>query len=103
MKREDLQPAATVRGILPDAAVSVVSVEWHGSDALTLVYRGRNGRVADEILYRDDEPPLELRRRRRAVPPRRRGAPDSAGASLTAEVVLMHLRTWCQPLASPGC
>jgi len=57
---EDLQPDATVRGILPDALVTVVSVEWHGSDALTLVYRGPNGRVAEEILYRHDEPRLEV-------------------------------------------
>ena len=60
MKLDDLQPDAAVRGILPDAVVTVVSVEWHGSDALTLVYRGPNGRVADEILYRHDEPRLEI-------------------------------------------
>lgn len=60
MTLEELQPNASVRGILPDAAVTIVNVEWHGSDALTLVYRGPNGRVADEILYRHDEPRLEL-------------------------------------------
>jgi superfamily II DNA or RNA helicase len=60
MRLEHLQPSACVRGILPDASVTVVSVEWHGSDALTLVYRGPNGRVADEILYRHDEPRLEV-------------------------------------------
>jgi SNF2 family DNA or RNA helicase len=60
IRLEDLQPEAAVRGILPDAAVTVASVEWHGSDALTLVYRGPDGRVADEILYRHDEPRLEI-------------------------------------------
>jgi hypothetical protein len=60
LKLEDLRPKAVVRGILPDALVTVVSVAWHGSDALTLVYRGPNGRVADEILYRHDEPRLEI-------------------------------------------
>ena len=60
MRLEDLQPDATVRGILPYALVTVVSVAWHGSDALTLVYRGPTGRVADEILYRHDEPRLEI-------------------------------------------
>jgi len=60
IRLEELQPEATVRGILPDAAVTVASVEWHGSDALTLVYRGPDGRVADEILYRHDEPRLEM-------------------------------------------
>ena len=60
MKLQDLQPDATVRGILPDALVTVASVEWHGSDAMTLVYRGPNGKVADEILYRHDEMRLEI-------------------------------------------
>ncbi len=60
MKLEDLQPDASVRGILPDALITVVSVTWHGSEALTLVYRAPDGRVADEILYRHDEPRLEI-------------------------------------------
>jgi superfamily II DNA or RNA helicase len=59
-KLEDLRPDATIRGILPDALVTTVSVAWHGSDALTLVYRGPNGRVAEEILYRHDEPRLDV-------------------------------------------
>ena len=50
MTLEDLRPDASVRGVLPDAAVTVVSVQWHELDALTLVYRGPGGRVADEIL-----------------------------------------------------
>ncbi len=60
MKLDDLRPDAAVRGILPDAVVTVVSLEWHGSNALTIVYRGPNGRLADEILYRHDEPRLEI-------------------------------------------
>lgn len=60
MTLEDLRTGATVRGILPNEAVSVVNVEWHGSDALTLVYRSSGGRVAEEILYRHDEPRLEI-------------------------------------------
>ncbi|MEB2285876.1 MAG: SNF2-related protein [Myxococcales bacterium] len=60
MKLEDLTPGAGVRGVLPDAAVSVVSVQWHGSDALTLVYRDPADKVANEILYRHDEARLEV-------------------------------------------
>jgi len=60
MTLEDLQPDAVIRGVLPDALATIVSVAWHGSDALTLVYRAPNGRVADEILYRHDEPRLEI-------------------------------------------
>jgi hypothetical protein len=39
MTLEELQPDVAVRGILPDAdaTVTVVAVQWHGSDALTLI------------------------------------------------------------------
>ena len=60
MKLEDLRPDASVRGILPDAPVTVVSTEWHGSDALTLIYRPPSGRIAEEIPYRHDEARLEV-------------------------------------------
>ncbi|MEA4880894.1 MAG: hypothetical protein VB045_05400, partial [Synergistaceae bacterium] len=60
MRLEDLQPESSVGGILPDASVTVVKVEWHGSEALTLIYRSPSGGVAEEILYRHDEARLEM-------------------------------------------
>lgn len=33
MRLEDLHPETVVRGILPDALVTVAAVEWHGSEA----------------------------------------------------------------------
>ncbi|MGC8720071.1 MAG: hypothetical protein ACP5TY_08695, partial [Thermodesulforhabdaceae bacterium] len=59
-KLEDLKPHANVRGILPDAVVTVVSVQWFGSDALELTYKDPTGRVGNVLLYRDDEPRLEV-------------------------------------------
>ena len=60
MKLEGLQPNAAVRGVLPDALVTVVSVQWFGSEALELTYKAPTGRVANELLYRHDEARLEL-------------------------------------------
>ncbi len=60
MKLEQLVPSATIRGIVPDALVTVVSVQWFGSEALELTYKTASGKVANELLYRDDEPRLEL-------------------------------------------
>jgi len=57
---EDLQPKAALRGILPDALVTVVNVQWFGSDALELTYKTPTGKVANELLYRHDEPRLEV-------------------------------------------
>jgi len=60
LKLEDLLPNAAVRGILPDALVTVVSVQWYGSDALELTYKTPAGKVANEILYRHDELRIEV-------------------------------------------
>lgn len=60
MRLEDLTPGTTVRGILPETAVSVVGTQWHGSDALTLVYQSPSGRVAEEIFYRHDQARLDI-------------------------------------------
>ena len=59
-KLEDLQPNAAIRGILPDALVTVVNVQWFGSEALELTYKTPAGKVANELLYRHDEPRIEI-------------------------------------------
>src|SRR5690242_7988525 len=59
-KLENLQPKAVLRGVVPDALVTVVSVQWFGSEALELTYKTAAGKVANELLYRHDEARLEL-------------------------------------------
>jgi superfamily II DNA or RNA helicase len=60
IRLEDLQPNASVRGILPDCLVTVVNVQWFGTEALELTYKTPSGKVANQLLYRDDEPRLDL-------------------------------------------
>ena len=55
MKLEDLQAGASVRGILAEAPVTVVSARWFGAQALELTYRGADGELGSELLYREDE------------------------------------------------
>ena len=57
---EDLKPNAAVRGISPDSLVTVVNVQWFGSEALELTYKTPAGKVANVLLYRHDEPHLEV-------------------------------------------
>ena len=57
---EDIQPNASIRGIIPDALVTVVSVQWFGSEALELTYKTAAGKVANELLYRDRENQIEV-------------------------------------------
>lgn len=59
-KLEDLRPNASVQGILPNCLVTVVSAQWFGSEALELTYKDPAGKVANELLYRHDEPRIEV-------------------------------------------
>ena len=59
-KLEDLTPNTSVRGILPDSLITVVSVQWYGSDALELTYKDAGGRVANQLLYRSDESRIQV-------------------------------------------
>ena len=59
-KLEDLRANAAVHGVLADGLVTVVSVQWFGSEALELTYKTPAGKVANELLYRDDEARLEI-------------------------------------------
>lgn len=40
---EQIQPNATLRGVVPDALVTVVSVQWFGPSALELTYKTATG------------------------------------------------------------
>ena len=60
LKLEDITSGIAVRGISANAAATIVNVEWHGSDALTIIYRLPSGQVAEEVLYRQDEARLEV-------------------------------------------
>ncbi len=57
---EELQPNATIRGILPVSLVTVISVQWHGSDVVELTYKEPNGRVANTLIFRGDEDRYEI-------------------------------------------
>ena len=57
---EDLQQNASLKGVVLDCLVTVVAVQWFGSEALELTYKDPAGKVANELLYRHDEARLEI-------------------------------------------
>jgi hypothetical protein len=59
-KLEDLKPSGAIRGVLPGGLVTVVSVQWFGSDAIELTYKDAAGKVGNELLYRDREADLQI-------------------------------------------
>ena len=64
---EDLKQGASVRGVLPACLVTIVNAQWFGSEALELTYKNASGKVANELLYRHDEPRLEIVDRKSVV------------------------------------
>jgi hypothetical protein len=59
-KLEALLPNSAVKGILPDSLVTVVTIQWFGTTAVELTYKTPAGKVANELLYRPDEPRIEV-------------------------------------------
>ena len=57
---EFITRGAAVRGILPDGIVTVSDVRWIGTVAIEVTYKDSNGRLGNELLYRDREPTLEV-------------------------------------------
>lgn len=57
---EDIKKDSVIRGILPSSLVTVVDVRWIGDSAIELTYKDSQGRLANELLYRDRESSLEI-------------------------------------------
>ena len=56
---EDLTTGAQVRGLTPEGTVVVKSVQWYGDQAVEVIFDA-GGRLDRRLVYRGDEPSLEL-------------------------------------------
>ncbi|MBM4419346.1 MAG: DEAD/DEAH box helicase, partial [Chloroflexi bacterium] len=57
---ENLQPPASLRGVIPGSLVTVENVKWFGSNAIELTYKTPAGKLGNELLYRHDEARIEI-------------------------------------------
>ncbi|HCH6462472.1 TPA: helicase-related protein [Vibrio parahaemolyticus] len=60
LKLEDVKKDAQVRGILAEEIVRIVQVEPVGDAAITVYYKDSQGKLGEQMLFRSDEPRLEL-------------------------------------------
>lgn len=44
----------------PEGLVTISDVRWIGTVAIEVTYKDSNGRLGNELLYRDREPTLEI-------------------------------------------
>ena len=57
---EDLTTGTRLTGLASAGVATVESVQWIGEQALKVIYRDGEGQLSDRLLYRDDEPSLDL-------------------------------------------
>ncbi len=91
---EHLKPGIKVKGIVPGQSVTVVDVKWHGSTAVELFYKRADGQPGTQLLYRNDEPNLEIAETRRAW----RFNADGDLFRLVAEAYRIHLAHLFDPV-----
>ena len=100
MKLEELVKGVVVEGVEPDAPVTVVNVDWNGDDSVELFYKKSSGAPGSQLLYRFDEPRMQVvgggggvgfRRRRPVFPPRCRGEEDPDGLLIRSPSRGAHL------------
>lgn len=59
-KLEDITVGSTVKGIAGNEPVSIVAVQWYGSNVVEITYKDTRGVPGTQLLYRDDEVNVEL-------------------------------------------
>ncbi len=59
-KLEEVTRGSVVKGILSKNDVTVVDVKWIGSSAIELTYKDTQGDLGSQLVYRDNEPMLEI-------------------------------------------
>lgn len=57
---EDIKPNSQIKGILPSGQITVINVQWHGSDVVEITYRDTAGKLGSELLFRDRQADLEV-------------------------------------------
>jgi superfamily II DNA or RNA helicase len=60
LKLEDIKKDAQIRGIQAEEIVRIVQVEPVGDAAITVYYKDSQGKLGEQMLFRPDEPRLEL-------------------------------------------
>ena len=57
---EDIKVGVMVKGISSEGPVSIKSIETHGIDIITIVYKDINGSIKEQILGREIESQIEI-------------------------------------------
>jgi len=91
---EELKSNVQVKGIIPGQTVTVISARWRGANAVELTYKRLDGQPGSQLLYRSDEPHLEIAAGRRTW----QFNTDGQAFKLAAEAYRIHLAHLFDPV-----
>ncbi len=57
---EEVKSGSTVKGLAPGGTAKVVQIEWFGDQAAKITFEDNAGRIGQRIIYRADEPSLDV-------------------------------------------
>lgn len=57
---EEIHAGTRVKGLSPSGNATVESVHWIGQQALRIIFKGDDGKLLERLLYRTDEPTIEI-------------------------------------------
>ena len=57
---EDITVGSTVTGIVADSSVTIVAVQWYGTNVIEITYKNSSGALGAQMIYRENEPNIEV-------------------------------------------
>ena len=57
---EDLKAGASVQGLTPSGVAKIVNIEWIGDQAVKVIFEDANGKVDDQLVFRNGEHTLSI-------------------------------------------
>ena len=57
---EDITVGSTVKGIAGNEPVSIVAVQWYGTNVIDITYKNSQNVPGTQLLYREDEYHIEV-------------------------------------------
>lgn len=57
---EDITVGSSVKGVVANDIVTIVAVQWYGTNVIEITYKNSAGALGAQMIYRENEPNIEV-------------------------------------------
>ena len=57
---EDITVGSSVKGVVANYIVTIVAVQWYGTNVIEITYKNSVGALGAQMIYRENEPNIEV-------------------------------------------